>query len=199
MLEVYLSVAGIGLMHGLEPGHGWPVAALYAAQRKPAWVWGLWSALVISVFHFLSSLAVVAVYFLMKEAVDFSAPWIRYLAAGALLFLAFRMWNEKGAHGDAQQPSVRSMWGIALFAFFLGFAHEEEFALLALAVGGANPWILMCVYALAVTGSLVVITLLAVYLYTPGEWYMRRITPFLPKITALALVLLAILVLVGTH
>jgi len=30
----YLGVVLIGLVHGAEPGHGWPVAASYALNRS---------------------------------------------------------------------------------------------------------------------------------------------------------------------
>ncbi len=30
---VYFAVAFIGILHGLEPGHGWPIAMLYAISR----------------------------------------------------------------------------------------------------------------------------------------------------------------------
>jgi len=48
-----------------------------------------------------------------------------------------------------------NLWGLATFAFILGFAHEEEFALLALAASGINAWALMISYGLAVLLGLI--------------------------------------------
>jgi hypothetical protein len=59
--------------------------------------------------------------------------------------------------------AVLSLRKIASCAFFLGFAHEEEFALLALAVGGVSPLLLMSAYGLSVTASLIAITVLGMF------------------------------------
>jgi hypothetical protein len=158
---------------------------------------GFVSGLIIAVFHFVSSLAVVLVFLVARTTFDFSAPWIRYLVAAALLVLAYRMWQE---HGHGEKPmEAQSLWGIAVFAFGLGFAHEEEFALLALAVGGINPWLLMSAYATAVTVSLVTVTLIAVKAFTVARRFLTRYDPYLPKLTAGALVILALLVALGWY
>jgi len=34
MSSIYFGVILIGLLHGLEPGHGWPVAALYSLRKE---------------------------------------------------------------------------------------------------------------------------------------------------------------------
>ena len=41
VLSVYLGAVTIGLIHGLEPGHGWPVAAVYAARRDRPYFFGV--------------------------------------------------------------------------------------------------------------------------------------------------------------
>jgi len=61
--------------------------------------------------------------------------------------------------------TILSLSGIATFAFLLGFAHEEEFALLTLAVGGIDPLMLMLLYAASVTFALIGVTLLCVKAY----------------------------------
>ena len=196
-MSAYLAVIVMGLVHGLEPGHGWPVAALFSIRRSSPLLTGFLSGLIIAVFHFISSLAVVLVFLVARTTFDFSAPWIRYIAAAALLVLAYRMWQE---HGHGEKPAeAQSLWSIAVFAFGLGFAHEEEFALLALAVGGINPWLLMSTYATAVTVSLVTITLIAVKTYTMAKGFLARYDPYLPKVTAGVLVVLALLVVLGWY
>jgi hypothetical protein len=87
--------------------------------------------------------------------------------------------------------------GLAGFAFALGFAHEEEFALLALAVGGVDPVLLMVSYAVAVTASLVGITLLSVRAYRRFENRMSAVEKFAPKITAVILLVLAVALLLN--
>jgi hypothetical protein len=43
----------------------------------------------------------------------------------------------------------------------LGFAHEEEFAIVALCAGRANCWSVMAVYAVAVAGVILALTLVS--------------------------------------
>ncbi len=71
---------------------------------------------------------------------------------------------------------MASLTAIAVFGLVLGFAHEEEFVILSLAVGGANPVLLMLVYAFSVAASLIGITVLSVKIYTRIQY---RIIPYL--------------------
>jgi len=77
-------------------------------------------------------------------------------------------------------------------AFVLGFAHEEEFALLALAVGGINPLMLMISYATSVTLALIGITLLSIKAYESVQPKIKRYEKYIPKISALILLIMAI-------
>ncbi len=225
MLEpVYLAVSLIGLLHGVEPGHGWPVAMLYAVKRSNPLAKGLIASSVISLFHIISSLAVVAAYVLLSEFFAFSLPYINYIAGAALLVLAVRFWferpnDEKDQHGHLhdlfdkgehhhehehpetglhthkhkhRQKILLTLKGIAVFALILGFVHEEEFALLALAVGGVNPLLLMLTYASAVTLGIVGITLIAVKTSNRLQTQFKRYEHLLPKISAVILAALAI-------
>ena len=83
-----------------------------------------------------------------------------------------------------------SLYGTASFALILGFVHEEEFALLALAVGGINPIFLTLSYALSVLVSLIGVTLLAVVAYEKIQGGMERNAKYLPKISGIILVLM---------
>jgi ABC-type nickel/cobalt efflux system permease component RcnA len=95
----YVAILMIGLIHGLEPGHGWPVAALLSTATKRRYAYGLAASLILSAAHFVSSLAVVAIYFVMTTffgtAIDFGAPWFKIATAAALLILAYRFYREK--------------------------------------------------------------------------------------------------------
>jgi len=54
LVSTYLGVIVIGLLHGLEPGHGWPVAFLYSTRTERTVFHGLISSGVIAFFHFVS-------------------------------------------------------------------------------------------------------------------------------------------------
>ena len=224
----YLAVITIGLVHGLEPGHGWPIAAILSKENKRPYSYGLVAGGVLSAAHFVSSLAVVAVYYLanyfLGSFVDFSGPWFKILTAGLLLILAFRFFRQKrphlhGSHGEhimskndevshedahkygldhdhsTQSPQIMNLRQLTGFAFVLGFAHEEEFVLLALFIGGVDPLLAMSVYATAVTVTLVAATLVAIKAFLAIETRMNKYQKYIPKITGLILTILAVLFL----
>ena len=90
-----------------------------------------------------------------------------------------------------------SLWSIATFAFVLGFAHEEEFALLALAASSVNPWTLMISYAASVTLPLVGATLLSVKAYERVQPRIKRYEKYIPKVNGIVLLLMAVALVLG--
>jgi hypothetical protein len=101
---------------------------------------------------------------------------------------------DVGVHNHRHKHSKKmflSQTGIAVFALVLGFVHEEEFALLALAVGGVDPLRLMLTYAGAVMGALIAVTLLAVKVYSQMEEKLRKYEGVIPKISGLILLVTA--------
>lgn len=225
---VYIGVILIGLLHGLEPGHGWPVAVLYSVKKKSPLFSAIISSSIIGAGHLISSIAVVLAYVLLQNWLDFDAPWLKYLAAGILLLLAFKLFREKTGgleeqhgHIHEDQPEVEhehehehhdegrhihwhkhatgmalSLWGLGSFAFILGFAHEEEFALLALVAGGVNAWALMIMYALAVLLGLVAVTVGGVKIYKALQPKLARYEKYIPKISAGILAVMAIVIVI---
>jgi len=224
-----IGVIAIGLLHGLEPGHGWPIALLYSVRTGKPTFYAFVSSGIISFFHFISSIAVVLVYFLASSFVDFTSPILKYVAFAALIVLAVKLFLEKADdqlenqhghfHDNAQNLEhehghvhpgmgshvhlhfhpkclVLSLRKIASYAFFLGFAHEEEFALLALAVGGVSPLLLMSTYGLSVTASLVAITVLGIKMYERVRVRVYRYEKYIPKVSGAILLLLAIFIIV---
>ena len=223
----YVGVVMIGLLHGLEPGHGWPVAVLYSMKKRNPVLSATVSSSIIGMAHLVSSIAVVVAYVLLQTWLDFEAPWISYLAAALLLILAYKMFREKvdelerqHGHIHENQPEVKhehehehlgqgwhthrhkhiagialSLWGLASFAFILGFAHEEEFALLALVAGGVNAWILMLSYGISVLLGLMVVTIAGVKIYKYLQPKLRRYEKYIPKIGAVILVVLAVVII----
>jgi ABC-type nickel/cobalt efflux system permease component RcnA len=90
-----------------------------------------------------------------------------------------------------------SLLGLASFAFILGFAHEEEIALLALVAGGLNAWVLMVSYGVAVLLGLIATTIAAVRLYKQFQPKLTRYEKYIPKISAALLVIMAAVIIVG--
>jgi nickel/cobalt transporter (NicO) family protein len=214
-MSVYLSAIMIGLLHGIEPGHGWPVAVLYSLKRERRTWFGLVTSGILAFFHLLSSLAVVVVFLLVNRAVDLSSlPFIRYGVVLLLLYMAYRAYaaghdhgHEHGhthhdhPHDHPHSPSpygakrLESLWDMAVFAFLLGFIHEEEFALLALCLGGIHCVALMLTYALAVSVALIGVTLLAIQGYHLVEDRLKKYQDYIPKALAGLFALMAVLYL----
>jgi putative Mn2+ efflux pump MntP len=90
-----------------------------------------------------------------------------------------------------------NLWKLASCAFVLGFAHEEEFALLALAVGGVNPVLLMVSYGLAVAVSLIGVTILGVKMYERVKDRIGRYEKYIPKISGVILIVMAAAMVLG--
>ncbi len=225
-----IGVIIIGLLHGLEPGHGWPLALLYSARTTRPTFYAVVSSAILSAAHFISSIAVVIIYVVVSAFYDFSSPILAYIAAIVLVILGIRMLTEKvvpeleGQHGHFhdnaselehdhahEHPNLGShchmhlhpkrqnlnLWKLASCAFVLGFAHEEEFALLALAVGGVNPVLLMVSYGLAVAVSLIGVTILGVKMYERVKDRIGRYEKYIPKISGVILIVMAAAMVLG--
>lgn len=101
-----VGVVMIGLLHGLEPGHGWPVAMLYSVRKRNPTFSAILSSSVIGMGHLISSIAVVIAYVLLNSWLDFEAPWLKYLAAGVLILLAIKLWREKSDGLEKQHGHI---------------------------------------------------------------------------------------------
>ncbi|MFH1031222.1 MAG: nickel/cobalt transporter [Chloroflexota bacterium] len=222
----YFGVAMLGLLHGFEPGHGWPVAVLYSMSKRNAIANATLSSFVIGIGHLVSSIAVVIAYVLLQRWLNFEAPWLKYVAAALLLGIAFKMYREKvdnlesqHGHNHPDTPEIQhehehehpgqgrhthkhrhklavalSLLGLASFAFVLGFAHEEEIALLALVAGGLNAWVLMVSYDVMVLLGLIAATIIGVLVYKQFQARLARYEKYIPKIGAALLVLMAVII-----
>lgn len=224
----YVAIALVGLLHGLEPSHGWPMAMLYATRSTKPILKGFLSSWIISLFHLISSLAVIVPFILLNTYAGFTLPYVNYIAGFALILISVKLFLEKpedelthqhdhihddfvGQHGHEHQhpdgskhthkhrhtKAFVTLSGIAVFALILGFAHEEEFVLLSLAVGGVNPLLLMLSYAVAVMVSLIGVTLTATKIYKAFEPKFKRYGHLVPKISGLVLLIMGIGFLIG--
>lgn len=264
----------LGAVHGVEPGHGWPVAASYALDRSNKWVYGFAASLIIGVGHLVSSIAMVGAFFYAKGYFDLTqvdepitvlggvqigGPVS--LVAGVLLvglgvreyvhghshgspddahdhghdhghdhdqdhdhasgghhdhdhehdhdesddsgddaglgsrllgLLPFGGGGHSHSHGSLEEETDRGLLGIAWFAFVLGFAHEEEFEIIALCAGSNRCLELMSAYALTVIAGIVGLTLLLVAGYHRSQERVERYAPYLPAFSAAVLVVMGL-------
>jgi nickel/cobalt exporter len=228
---VFLGVITFGLLHGINPSHGWTVAVLYSIRNKRPLLSSLTSSSILAGAHFLSSIVVVATFIFVTMFIQIPQTYLNYAVAAALGMLAYLFWKEKTEdlietqhghlhhdfteqiehehphwHGGTgnhihlhfhQKRSLPTLAAITAFALVLGFAHEEEFVILTLAVGGINPLLLMTAYATAVAGGLIGITVLAVKVYSHIQHKVIQYTKYLPKISALILAAMAVGFAVG--
>ena len=218
---VFLGIIAFGLLHGINPSHGWTVAVLYSIRNKRPLLSSLTSSSILAGAHFLSSIVVVAAFLFVTMFIQIPQTYLNYAVAAALGILAYLFWKEKsedlietqhghqhhdfteqlehehehwhsstGSHTHIhlhQKRSLPTLAAIAGFALVLGFAHEEEFVILTLAVGGINPLLLMIAYATAVATGLIGVTVIAVKIYSYIQHKVILYTKYLPKISALIL------------
>jgi nickel/cobalt transporter (NicO) family protein len=98
-------------------------------------------------------------------------------------------------HKERSTPSLRSIVG---FAFVLGFVHEEEFVILALAASlSIDPIVLILVYAISVSAALIGVTIISLKFYQRFQYYMIQYSRYLPKISALFLIFMSIGIVIG--
>lgn len=253
----------LGAVHGIEPGHGWPVAASYALDRANKWAYGFAASFVLGVGHLISSIAMVGVFMYAKEyfnltqvnepmtisgGLQIGGP-VSLVAGVLLIVLGIREYRHGHSHGhgddshddheddahsdhdhvhdhshdhdeghdhsprglthrlkgfvpfsgghshsrgDLDEEADRGLFGIAWFAFVLGFAHEEEFEIIALCAGSDYCLELMTAYALTVLTGIVGLTMLLIAGYQHSESRVERYTPYLPAFSAAILVIMGI-------
>jgi ABC-type nickel/cobalt efflux system permease component RcnA len=228
---VFIGIIAFGLLHGINPSHGWTVAVLYSIRNKRPLLSGLTSSIILAGAHFLSSIVVVAAFLFVTMFIQIPQTYLNYAVAAALGILAYLFWREKTEdlietqhghqhhdfieqlehehahwHGGIenhthlhlhQKRSLPTLAAIAGFALVLGFAHEEEFVILTLAVGGINPLLLMIAYATAVAAGLIGVTVIAVKIYSYIQLKVIQYTKYLSKISALILGAMAVGFAVG--
>jgi Mn2+/Fe2+ NRAMP family transporter len=280
-LGILVGAVALGAVHGLEPGHGWPVAASYALDQANKWVYGFAASFILGIGHLISSIAMVAVFFYAKsyfnltqvnepihllENVIIGGP-VSIVAGVLLIALGIREYRHGHSHGrqrgehdhdhdhdanhhhqnhgdDGDHPhhdhghhhhdhdpghshdhshppnreedgvfhrlkgylpfvsghshshdnldeaADRGLLGIAWFAFLLGFAHEEEFEIIALCAGSDFCLELMSAYAITVIVGIVGLTMLLIAGYEHFEEKVEQYTPYLPAFSATVLILM---------
>ncbi|OYR82578.1 hypothetical protein DJ72_09035 [Halorubrum distributum] len=275
--ELFGPLAGailLGAVHGVEPGHGWPVAASYALDQTNKWLYGFAASTIIGLGHLVSSLAMVAAFFYAKSYFDLTrvnepvtvlggvqigGP-VSLVAGVLLIGLGVREYfhgHSHGAPGEANdhghdhgrphegddqhghghphegddqhehdhshggagdgggrlaqikgvlpfvgghshshdgfdESADRGLLGIAWFAFVLGFAHEEEFEIIALCAGSNYCLELMSAYALTVIAGIVGLTMLLIAGYHRSRERVERYTPYLPAFSAAVLIVMGV-------
>ena len=286
-LGVLVGAVALGAVHGIEPGHGWPVAASYALDQSNKWVYGFAASLIIGIGHLISSIAMVAVFFYAKAyfnltqvndpitilgGLQIGGP-VSLVAGVLLIALGIREYvhgHSHGNHGDdhghmhdsdqhhdhdhshrhvhdsddhhshahgqdypqghdhghshdhdtgglpsrlkwlvpfggghshshdgIDDAADRGLLGIAWFAFVLGFAHEEEFEIIALCAGSVYCLELMVAYTLTVILGIVGLTMLLIAGYQHSEERVERYTPYLPAFSAVVLCIMGAGFIIG--
>ena len=261
----------LGAVHGVEPGHGWPVAASYALDQSNKWLYGFAASFILGVGHLISSIVMVGVFFYAKSyfsltqlnepltilgGVQFGGP-VSLVAGVLLIGLGIREYrhghshgtdesehshqhaspdhesmNHSGhehSHGDghdhpqsqdeglvsrlkhalpfagghshthesSEDVAERGLFGIAWFAFLLGFAHEEEFEIIALCAGSNYCLELMSAYAITVIFGIVGLTMLLIAGYQHHEETVKQYTPYLPVLSAAVLIIMGVGFILG--
>jgi len=215
MFSTFIPVAVTGLIHGVDPGHGWPLAISISHGRRRSYSYGAGASIILGLGHRVSSFFVVGVFRAFGSVFDFSSDVFRYVAGSSMVLVGIKFWFHDGHHHNHHTHSHHHGHGtththepvnpaaglrtLAVSALVLGFAHEEEFAILGLAVGGLNPVALMTVYALAVLAALVVITLVGIGAYLAIQHRIQAALPYMTKFSAMVLIFIGMAFFTGLY
>ncbi len=112
---LWVSVAGVGALHGLSPATGWLFAAARGMQlRDPRKA--LWALMPIAIGHF-TSIALVAGAFAFGFSTD---PVVLQVLAGALLAFV-TVHHSSGRHRRARASAGKA--GLGLWSFIMSTGH----------------------------------------------------------------------------
>ena len=99
-VELVVGVVVLGVLHGVLPDHGWPIAAAYALDRPRKWISGTIAGVVLGVGHLISSVALVVAYFSVSRFAAFAeGPYMKPIAGAMLILLGIHE-HVSGGHGD---------------------------------------------------------------------------------------------------
>jgi len=195
-MEIYLllGVVVVGLIHGLEPGHGWPIAITYSIGKSKPYLYGFISSGIISLFHFLSTVAVVIAFLIFNMFINIPEIYLDALAVTLLVGLGIYviLKEEDDEHHVVDTINLRK---IAYIAFIIGFAHEEEFMLIGLILSGIDPTLLVLSYTGSVTFSLISITMAGIKTYDTVKRRVENIDRYLSIIAGGSMILVGISIL----
>ncbi|SFG07890.1 hypothetical protein SAMN04488063_1356 [Halopelagius inordinatus] len=123
---LFVGAVSLGVVHGVEPGHGWPVAAAYAMEKRRKWVHGALAGIVLGVGHLVSSLAMVVAFFAAKSYFDLGeASWLPTVA-GVLLILLGLNELRGGGRGHDHEDSHGHVHGDASHDHSDGHTHDDH-------------------------------------------------------------------------
>lgn len=94
-IAILFGIIIFGLLHGINPSHGWTIAVLYSLQSKRPLLSGILSSSILASAHFLSSIVVVLAFLLFSTYIYIPQNYLNYAAAIALAILAYIFWREK--------------------------------------------------------------------------------------------------------
>ncbi len=149
----YPSAAALGLLHGSDPSHGWPLAVAYGASRGSLAA-AIAAALVLAACHLASAVAVVAAVWVLGGFWEGLSRALAAAAGAALVVLGARALAAPQRGEGRGAPARPDLRGLARYGLALGFAHEEDVALAAIVLAGADPLILSAAYSASVAGSM---------------------------------------------
>lgn len=117
---VFLGIIAFGLLHGINPSHGWTVAVLYSIRNKRPLLSSLTSSSILAGAHFLSSIVVVAAFIFVTMFIQIPQTYLNYAVAAALGILAYLFWKEK------TEDLIETQHGHQHHDFTEQLEHEHE-------------------------------------------------------------------------
>lgn len=115
----WLSLAGLGAFHGVNPAMGWLFAValgLHRQSRRTVWM----SLIPIAIGHALSIATVLAIFVVFGTALDPN----RFRVAAAMLILAVAAYSALYGHRHRVRVGMQTgMAGLAVWSFLMATSH----------------------------------------------------------------------------
>ncbi len=149
-----------GVLHGLDPRHGWPLSTVLSLGHKIPWRFGIIASGILAAAHFGAALLILVLSVYATAAFLQYSPYVPYVAGSILVGIALLILASgiSEASGGATLPeemriatSARRLTAISLV---LGFAHEDQFVRISLGSGTVSVPLLIGVYTAALTLTL---------------------------------------------
>jgi uncharacterized membrane protein YfcA len=173
------SVILLGVLHGLSPEHGWPIAVTYALRHRKKIVIGALSGFVLGCGHLLSSIVVVLLFLWIGKVLNPPEEVLKGIGGVFLIALGIREFFHTHSHKEEpskeESLSSNSFLSLLSLAVVLGFVHEEEFQILSICAGEISHCFWMIVlYASTVVVSLTGITVVVVGIFQVSSFRIKE-------------------------
>ncbi len=88
IILIFIFVISIGIVHGLEPAHGWPIALLYSSERTNYYKASFLSSSIIAIANVISNIIIIFIFILSSFFLQMEKYMMNIIALAILMIMA---------------------------------------------------------------------------------------------------------------